>query len=118
MKKKHISSCYNNINDITRKNILNSNLLYTIQLSMCNTIIRNGISFAVRKVHVSALKLCPLAIVQLTPGSAKNKLLKPKNHCMSNYVNKIILMLFMSCFCYAFVRVCLLMSCGHLLGKG
>ena len=26
-------------------------------------------------------------------------------------------MLFLSCFCYAFVRVCLLMSCGHLLGK-
>ena len=27
-------------------------------------------------------------------------------------------MLFLSCFCYAFVRVCLLMPCGHLLGKG
>ena len=27
-------------------------------------------------------------------------------------------MLFLSCFCYAFVHVCLLMSCGHLLGKG
>ena len=27
-------------------------------------------------------------------------------------------MLFLSCVCYAFVRVCLLMSCGHLLGKG
>ena len=27
-------------------------------------------------------------------------------------------MLFMSCFCYAFVRVCLLMPCGHLLEKG
>ena len=26
-------------------------------------------------------------------------------------------MLFLSCFCYAFVRVCLLMPCGHLLGK-
>ena len=26
--------------------------------------------------------------------------------------------LFVSCFCYAFVRVCLLMPCGHLLGKG
>ena len=24
-------------------------------------------------------------------------------------------MLFLSCFCYAFVSVCLLMSCGHLL---
>ena len=27
-------------------------------------------------------------------------------------------MLFLSCFCYAFVRVCLLMLCCHLLGKG
>ena len=27
-------------------------------------------------------------------------------------------MLFLSCFCYAFVRICLLMPCGHLLGKG
>ena len=27
-------------------------------------------------------------------------------------------MLFLSCFCYAFVRVCLLMHCGHVLGKG
>ena len=27
-------------------------------------------------------------------------------------------MLVLSCFCYAFVRVCLLMPCGHLLGKG
>ena len=27
-------------------------------------------------------------------------------------------MLFLSCFCYAFVRVCLLVPCGHLLGKG
>ena len=27
-------------------------------------------------------------------------------------------MLFLSSFCYAFVRVCLLMPCGHLLGKG
>ena len=29
-----------------------------------------------------------------------------------------LFMLFLSCFCYAFVRVCLLMPCGHLLGKG
>ena len=27
-------------------------------------------------------------------------------------------MLFPSCFCFAFVRVFLLMPCGHLLGKG
>ena len=27
-------------------------------------------------------------------------------------------MLFLSCVCYAFVRVCLLMPCGHLFGKG
>ena len=27
-------------------------------------------------------------------------------------------MLFLSCVCYTFVRVCLLMPCGHLLGKG
>ena len=27
-------------------------------------------------------------------------------------------MLFLSCFCYAFVRVCLLVSCGNLLGRG
>ena len=27
-------------------------------------------------------------------------------------------MIFLSCFCYAFVRICLLMPCGHLLGKG
>ena len=27
-------------------------------------------------------------------------------------------MLFLSCLCYAFVRVCLLMPCGPLLGKG
>ena len=26
-------------------------------------------------------------------------------------------MLFLSCLCYAFVRVCLSMSCGRLLGK-
>ena len=26
--------------------------------------------------------------------------------------------LFLSCVCYAFVRVCSLMPCGHLLGKG
>ena len=25
---------------------------------------------------------------------------------------------FLYCFCYAFVRICLLMPCGHLLGKG
>ena len=27
-------------------------------------------------------------------------------------------MLFLSCVCYAFVHVCLLLPCGHLLGKG
>ena len=27
-------------------------------------------------------------------------------------------MLFLSCVCYAFVRVCLYVTCGHLLGKG
>ena len=27
-------------------------------------------------------------------------------------------MLFLSCVCYAFMRVCLLLPCGHLLGKG
>ena len=27
-------------------------------------------------------------------------------------------MLFLSCVCYAFMRVCVLMPCGHLLGKG
>ena len=27
-------------------------------------------------------------------------------------------MFFMSCVCYAFVCVCLYVSCGHLLGKG
>ena len=27
-------------------------------------------------------------------------------------------MLFLSCFCYAIMHVCLLMPCGHLLGKG
>ena len=26
--------------------------------------------------------------------------------------------LFLSCVCYAFARACLLMPCGHLLGKG
>ena len=26
--------------------------------------------------------------------------------------------IFLSCFCYAFVRVCILMPCGPLLGKG
>ena len=29
-----------------------------------------------------------------------------------------ILCLFLSCICYAFVRVCLYVPCGHLLGKG
>ena len=29
-----------------------------------------------------------------------------------------ILCVFLSCVCYAFVRVCLFVSCGHLLGKG
>ena len=27
-------------------------------------------------------------------------------------------MLFLSCVCYSFVRVCLYVPCGHLLGKG
>ena len=27
-------------------------------------------------------------------------------------------MFFLSCVCYAFVRVCLFVSCSHLLGKG
>ena len=27
-------------------------------------------------------------------------------------------MFFLSCVCYAFVHVCLFVSCGHLLGKG
>ena len=27
-------------------------------------------------------------------------------------------MFFLSCVCYAFVRVCLFVPCGHLLGKG
>ena len=27
-------------------------------------------------------------------------------------------MFFLSCVCYAFVRVCLYVPCGHLLGKG
>ena len=27
-------------------------------------------------------------------------------------------MLFLSCVCYTFVRICLLLPCGHLLGKG
>ena len=27
-------------------------------------------------------------------------------------------MFFLSCVCYAFVRVCLYVLCGHLLGKG
>ena len=27
-------------------------------------------------------------------------------------------MIFLSCVCYVFVRVCLLLPCGHLLGKG
>ena len=31
---------------------------------------------------------------------------------------RCIYMLFLSCFCHAFVRVWLLMPCGHLLGKG
>ena len=29
-----------------------------------------------------------------------------------------IIYVFLSCFCYAFMRICLLMPCGHLLGKG
>ena len=29
-----------------------------------------------------------------------------------------LLCFFMSCVCYVFVRVCLYMLCGHLLGKG
>ena len=29
-----------------------------------------------------------------------------------------ILWFFLSCVCYAFVRVCLFVPCGHLLGKG
>ena len=28
-----------------------------------------------------------------------------------------IIYVILSCICYAFVRVCLLMPCGHLLGK-
>ena len=29
-----------------------------------------------------------------------------------------ILFIFLSCVCYVFVRVCLYVLCGHLLGKG
>ena len=29
-----------------------------------------------------------------------------------------ILCFFLSCVCYAFMRVCLFVPCGHLLGKG
>ena len=29
-----------------------------------------------------------------------------------------ILWVFSACVCYAFVRVCLFVPCGHLLGKG
>ena len=29
-----------------------------------------------------------------------------------------LLCFFLSCVCYAFVSVCLYVSCGHLLGKG
>ena len=29
-----------------------------------------------------------------------------------------LLSFFLSCFCYAFVRACLYVPCGHLLGKG
>ena len=29
-----------------------------------------------------------------------------------------IVYVFLSCVCYAFVRVCLFVHCGHLLGKG
>ena len=29
-----------------------------------------------------------------------------------------LLCLFLSCVCYAFVRVCLYVPCGHLIGKG
>ena len=37
--------------------------------------------------------------------------------------SKVVLLLwifyvFLSCVCYAFVRVCLFVPCGHLLGKG
>ena len=30
----------------------------------------------------------------------------------------LLCVFFLSCVCYAFVRVCLYVPCGHLLGKG
>ena len=36
--------------------------------------------------------------------------------CSTSFVD--LLYFFLSCVCYAFVRVCLFVPCGHLLGKG
>ena len=37
--------------------------------------------------------------------------------CLADTV-MILFMFFLSCIGYAFVRVCLFVPCGHLLGKG
>ena len=51
---------------------------------------------------------------------------KPKSQCKWTFIRSIHwmrqsqhgIMFFLSCVCYAFVRVCLYVACGHLLGKG
>ena len=50
---------------------------------------------------------------QLKPSSKIFLLMVPRRCFFCGSI-----MLYMSCFCYAFVFVCLLMPCGHLLGKG
>ena len=38
--------------------------------------------------------------------------------CIQNVFVDLLSGFFLSCVCYAFVRVCLYVPCGHLLGKG
>ena len=60
---------------------------------------------------------------ELRAGLAPWKWLKPSSKIFlltvsMRYFFCASFMLFLSCVCYAFVCVCLLMPCGHLLGKG
>ena len=50
----------------------------------------------------------------------KNHISFPSNFIFNKWcVTKVThCMFFLSCVCYAFVRVCLYVPCGHLLGKG
>ena len=72
-----------------------------------------------------------LSLSQLCPGPYQNKGrswrretgLSPPEKYFTDHSKAVLLLwifffLSLSCVCYAFVRVCLFVPCGHLLGKG